>query len=117
LLPEYVDWVSDAIAKALRLMPSNLDVEIRIHLTRASECQDSAEYGEQSSENTPLLTVDDEAIGRRAVSTSEVLNHPAVSLLQGRPDIPRTLDKEIDSVVEKLSVTGERPKISAIQAC
>jgi hypothetical protein len=96
-------------------MPSNLDVKIRIHLTRAPECQDSAEYGEPSSENTPLLTIDDEAIGRKAVSTSEVLNHPTVSLLQGRPDILRTLDKEFDSIVEKLSVTGERAKTSAIQ--
>ncbi|KAI8973097.1 iron reductase [Trametes punicea] len=108
-----MEWISDALTRALELAPAEIDISIRIFVTARSgrplpgaRVQDDNESihsnfdGASPSKSRPL----------------SLLDFPAVQVTEGRPNLPLLLREEVEANTGRLSVTVCGSK-AITQAC
>ncbi len=98
-----MEWISDALSKALELAPSNVEINIRVFVTAQNA---------QPLTNEGSWTEDESIHSSEGVSPvtktkpSSLLSFPAVQLAHGRPDLSSMLREEVEANTGRLSVTG-----------
>ncbi|KAI0777451.1 iron reductase [Trametes elegans] len=97
----HIEWVSDALAKALDLAPSDMEIAIRIFVTSGDAT--SLAPGQTPSEDDSVHS--SENTDPEKTRASSLLNLAAVQVSVGRPDLPALLRNEIESGTGRLSVT------------
>jgi ferric-chelate reductase len=101
----HIEWISDAVSKALEIVPSTLAVDIRIYITSASgpslESQGGAGQSPVTSEKSSIDEKSEETD-----NIASLLAYSSVKVLSGRPDIRKELGEEVALSTGRLSVTG-----------
>ncbi|KAJ6577031.1 hypothetical protein DFH09DRAFT_356000 [Mycena vulgaris] len=123
--PDQIEWIADAVTHALLGIPSGdnphaIDVDIRLHVTAAPEYTQSFDGEERSSiapdpelAGSTVATDSDPAIARvdnpESPTKQRLFSLPGVVLLQGRPDIQKIINTEIDGARGAVSINGTHP--------
>ncbi|KAH9855456.1 iron reductase [Lenzites betulinus] len=98
----HIEWISQALARALELAPANIDIAVRIYVTSQNgesvprEGSWAEEESLHSSENASPVT---------KTRPSSLLNSEAVQVFPGRPDLAALLHEQIEVNTGRLSVT------------
>ncbi|KAI0828502.1 iron reductase [Trametes gibbosa] len=98
----HIEWISQALSRALELAPATIDITVRIYVTSPngqSVPRDSSWAEEESlhsSENASPAT---------KTRPSSLLNFQAVQVSSGRPDLTALLHEQIEGTSGRLSVT------------
>lgn len=103
-----MQWVSDALARAARLVPHGLDMEVRIFVTGADSSHEVIHWDDDSvhseSQDSPIS---EEGVKEKEPSVSSLLSLSSVSLIQGRPDLKELLSSEAEKTRGgRMSVSG-----------
>lgn len=96
----HVQWISNALSKALILAPSSLQVDVRIHITGSAQGSISQSFDDDS---------DHSVRGKEEKDThlASVLDLETVKTAEGRPDIRAMLLEEVESTSGRMSVSGK----------
>ncbi|KAI0635358.1 iron reductase [Trametes polyzona] len=97
----HIEWISKALAEALELAPSNLEISIRLFVTSGNAPM--LGRGRSWNEDDSMHSSEDTAIGKS--QPSSLLNFSVVQVSQGRPDLPGLLQGEVEVNTGRLSVT------------
>ncbi|KAI0367299.1 iron reductase [Pilatotrama ljubarskyi] len=96
----HIEWVSNALTRALELAPSDVEIVIRIFVTGGSAptLQKEGSWSEDESVHSSQG-----ADGK--AKPSSLLNFPAVQVAEGRPDLSALIKEEVEANTGRLSVT------------
>ncbi|KAI0746278.1 iron reductase [Daedaleopsis nitida] len=102
----HIEWISNALTKALELAPSELEIVIRIYVTDRSSSLGSALNQIRSwNEDDSIHSSEGTSTAGKHSRPASLLNFSAVQVSQGRPDLPALLQDQIDANTGRLSVT------------
>ncbi|RDB30109.1 Ferric/cupric reductase transmembrane component 1 [Hypsizygus marmoreus] len=93
----HMGWISDALLPALQHAPSTTIVDVRVFVTSVKE--DASSWDDDSVEGNVEKRTE-----RAGKSDTNALDHPAVRIQQGRPDLKHLLEAEINDSHGAISV-------------
>lgn len=98
----HIHWISDVLSKAIKLVPTSLTIDIRIHITGSGQQQLSAN---QSFDDDSVHSRDNEE--EKSKRSASIMESPCVQVASGRPDIQAILREEQENTIGCLSVSGK----------
>jgi len=100
---DHIEWISDAVSKALEIATPGLSIDVRIYVTSASaQALPPSPSGGGNSSGPDIATP---SLVEKEESIASLLVNPAVKVLSGRPDLRKELGEEVALAKGKMSVT------------
>lgn len=105
---EYVQWIEEALIKAVQLAPPYLTVSIRIFDTGSSSTAQSMDEDSSPSNPTEKNGTHEQVVTRKTSSTSSMLfSLRGVKMERGRSDLDALLKEEVSMASGSMSVSGK----------
>jgi len=105
---DYVQWIEEALVKAVQLAPSSLTVSIRIFDTGSPSLSQSMEEDFNLSSPTEKKGTPEQVVTRKgSLTSSMLLSLRGVSMEKGRSDLDALLKEEISMASGSMSVSGK----------
>jgi ferric-chelate reductase len=101
-----LNWISDALSAAIRVAPSTLTIETRIHATGTAAVIEGTLSAEKSSESSSPSE-------EKSSGSSYSIDAP-INVLSGRPNIRSILEETISLAQGSVSVDGETMSSSSM---
>jgi predicted ferric reductase len=103
---DYVQWIEEALVKAVQLAPSSLTVSIRIFDTGSPSLSQSMEEDFNLSSPTEKKGTPEQVVTRKgSLTSSMLLSLRGVSMEKGRSDLDALLKEEISMASGSMSVS------------
>ena len=97
---DHIDWISETLGAATKFAPAGLEISIRIYVTGDSTTQQSDSVSAAESGKGIRET-------EEKTSPPSLFEDPAIQITRGsRPNLKSILQKEADSTVGGMGVTG-----------
>jgi hypothetical protein len=105
---EYVQWIEEALVKAVQLAPPYLTVSIRIFDTGSSSTAQSMDEDPNLSHPTEKNGTPEQVVTRKSSLTSSMLlSLRGVKMESGRSDLDALLKEEVSMASGSMSVSGK----------